>query len=584
MSLEESARALFDCGVDVVLKESTSRPPGTLATLRCSEVTFEYMETNTVYSGSIEKDEFGFMITYFEPEFSQEELKGDWGLTTTSYAIRASFGDVDIQEITDIQFDSQLLQIFYFIFAPTHIVYDDTSRYVVSRTLPKQTLWRNLRPYLRNVLDELTHYDNAYLVAFETSPTILFTESKDPDAIAQHVLEVLDQYNLYVEDTDGVIGFGLREVECEVRFLQQDIDFYLDHQLVDIEMCHWKLGSQHAILFHKQEELFENNRNVTVSTYSPTPLALESLANLFAFQQWALKHEMRDSELVIDNTKKMEEIFYVLFATTHLSNILQWNTNVSKLGNRIRSMPKYLFVVDDVPEMRYLKFTIDYTNTPRIYNTSTPVTELFFAHPVWTYKGDDLKSTTTGDNVSLQWMRPSTAPDYSAYMSHLPSNCFDIANIDETKLEAFVQESKDSLVFILDGHADIATCILRQNFQMSYSVFYPCLKPNNAQDGLSVQYDTPIIRMMIHTFPIHITQPNFSYLQKQIEDGQQVFSVQLLPEIVPYTISQEARSRIEGSFISADHCQAGTQKQMYVVVPLQFASASPHTRGFQLSK
>lgn len=589
MSLEIFAKALFDASIEVTLTN------GTETTLTCEEVSFEYRDDqNSVFVGSISKDAAGFELRYVEPRFESKDFDNadeKWGLEYDTFAIRGSFGSYKqhIREIRDIHFHSDVLQIFYFVFAPTHIVYEDNGFYQVPKVVSHDVVLKRItykRPFLRQFISKLQSapYENCYLMAYETNPRFVFVDMKDEDVashLANELLTILNNLNLNVTD-DGVIQFFANDADlkCEIEFDSRSLVDVLHSQLADIEMCYWNIMQDKAYYFHKQEELVNSkNQSVTVITYTPASAALESLEKLYAFQDWALKAQAQNPLLVMDTSNHIEEIFYVLFATTTLTNVIQWNMKVMRSTPRgaPRTLPKFLLVLDpnDPPEIRYLKCTVDFRNSStRIYNTAFNHTlqNVFFAHPVWLYEGDDVKSQSTSDGVDLRWIQ-SRAFDFRSIDS-LPQTCFDVSMLDDSvQVNEYLQESIDNLVFVFESASGTlnATCMTRESLRLSASVFYPCLKPHSMEDGVSVQYDTPIIRLMINTFPIHITQPNMDSLTKQIySNNHQVFVISELPEMFPYTISETARlAREEDALVSADHCQDGTSKRMYTIQAVQ---------------
>ena len=151
--------------------------------------------------------------------------------------------------------------------------------------------------------------------------------------------------------------------------------------------------------------------------------------------------------------------------------------------------------------------------------------------------------------------------------SNLPETCFNAAMVHDENLSEFLKEDeKSNIVFLLakkDG-TFISACTTKEILK-NYSIyFYQCAK-QNGYDNKSLFSDQKYVRIAPFPEPFIITDAN---LHEILQSSSRFFLVEETPFVLQYTISVEAYNGMNdanGSFVSADHCQPGSDKKLMIV-------------------
>lgn len=154
----------------------------------------------------------------------------------------------------------------------------------------------------------------------------------------------------------------------------------------------------------------------------------------------------------------------------------------------------------------------------------------------------------------------------------LPSNCLYIAMAEEAyNIKDHVEESRDNLVvfFPLPNDQLRAVCVTRGELQQYALVFYQCLRNSLAPD--SVIQDAPYYQLQITEFPIYVSEENFEAMIKNRDTP--FFLAQASDLVLSRTVSKRALEP-DADWMSADHCQDGTEKIVSTIYPVNAASVA----------
>lgn len=165
---------------------------------------------------------------------------------------------------------------------------------------------------------------------------------------------------------------------------------------------------------------------------------------------------------------------------------------------------------------------------------------------------------------------------------YLPSNASCTRNWDPDGAAKNIYKylaEKDRVVFFFPSSLTVPTPPLKASYtawcstkdiltDQAASVFYECTEEDSAAAHKSVQLQRPYVRLQIASFPIYVSQGNYDLVRKRIAENMQLFVVYDTPYRLPFSISQTAYdSKEDEAWVSADHCQEGSDKKLYVIFP-----------------
>ncbi len=164
---------------------------------------------------------------------------------------------------------------------------------------------------------------------------------------------------------------------------------------------------------------------------------------------------------------------------------------------------------------------------------------------------------------------PREQRGYREYMLRgkiLPNKCVYIAlNEHDYDIKEHIAESPSNWVFFFPISSEIlkAACVTRDQVIDYAKIFYKCTSESLA----SVVREKPFYQLQINEYPIYVSEENFEAMKQN--QNTPFYLVRQAYYSLPYTISHET---LEGEdperYVSADHCQKGTEKDISEVYPV----------------
>jgi hypothetical protein len=248
-----------------------------------------------------------------------------------------------------------------------------------------------------------------------------------------------------------------------------------------------------------------------------------------------------------------------LSSTNFLRKLVDWNTNV-KLHPKtnVKMLLLTLPIVHDaktadIGNVKWVIFPNDARYIWKIYWDKIP-------------RGTDVyslkqSSSDIGDDTPVAMLANSTQFEEKFLSAPIPSTCIDIVNAEiEQSVEDFIRKDSDNLVFLfpLDHNTRMAGACYSRFDLHNARVFYECKTDKTAI------VNTSYFRLDVRDFPIFIQDDNYMYL---LESTSQFFIVNETPRILNLTISEDVLFH-RSDWLSADHCQLGTEKHIFAVFPV----------------
>lgn len=249
-----------------------------------------------------------------------------------------------------------------------------------------------------------------------------------------------------------------------------------------------------------------------------------------------------------------------LFSNRTIEPVIQWN----RLLGSSTSLPRFLLTLDSDIENPTLSDVYVYPS----YEPSVAIWRVKWQESMRDTAmkilpiGRRRRETKTADSMPLSLIpRPLDNNFEFDGEATLTPTCMDIVMGEEQEILAFLEESTNHMVFVFPTSTagGYVACYDREYLDNA-SVFYECLWPNSVRLGMSVQYDSPIYRLDVRDYPVYIDEDNFLFL-KQFKE--QMFMVEPNVRSFKATISREAIQT--NNYVSADHCQDGTQKSLSII-------------------
>ncbi len=251
-----------------------------------------------------------------------------------------------------------------------------------------------------------------------------------------------------------------------------------------------------------------------------------------------------------------------------IRHIIQWNTQV-KTSKTQTSVPMFLLTVktpNESPRMSDVLVVILPKDQRYIWNIhwhKLTYDQKLSAVPLLS-KITDLFSDLTPVNMLTQESKFETV----FLPGKIPSTCLDIINNEmEQDLNEFVKEDpEDNIVFLfpLKNDSKMAAACYHKSYLSQSKIFYSCTKEDSMNSKKSVRLALSIFQIQVREFPIYIEQNNMEAL---LESDAQFFIVNETPHRANFTVSKDVQDGRE-NMVSADHCQAGSDKTLSIILPI----------------
>ena len=178
------------------------------------------------------------------------------------------------------------------------------------------------------------------------------------------------------------------------------------------------------------------------------------------------------------------------------------------------------------------------------------------------------------DQTPIKLLIQETRFEETFLVGRIPRTCLDVLTQEiETDLKEFLNEDlKDNIVFlfpIINQEELVAACYNRQ-YLLHSKIFYNCLKENSMDPESSVRLSYSIFQIQVREYTIYISQENMEML---LESKSQFFMVNETPVVKLFTVSKDVQDGREDMF-GADHCQAGSDKRLSVILPISLESVN----------
>ncbi|AYV87164.1 MAG: hypothetical protein Sylvanvirus30_6 [Sylvanvirus sp.] len=153
-------------------------------------------------------------------------------------------------------------------------------------------------------------------------------------------------------------------------------------------------------------------------------------------------------------------------------------------------------------------------------------------------------------------------------------HCFDFVNITEEVIELYLEEDRAQNLVLLSpptSSGDVlanASCTTREQIQRWRSertnVTLPCAGP---EGRFPVDTNLQFVRIELREFPVHVPLVDVDAV---LNNADQLYQVTATDLQIPTTASLD--TVLGGSYVSADHCQAGSSKRIYRLHPVEFVN------------
>jgi len=265
--------------------------------------------------------------------------------------------------------------------------------------------------------------------------------------------------------------------------------------------------------------------------------------------------------------------------TQIVQHIINWN---ARMLNAPESMSLAMFLLTlkphEKPTLRDLFIAIQFERMPFLDLWRVPWEAYFERDKQFIFKvGFRDKKVLTHRHLQNGMYAPihldkimlmdNTAFD-SVYVSGvLPQTCFHLLESDpEFSIQLFIEEDKENLVFLNplpQNNGYTAACYNRAYLNQTM-IFYECLE-TTTQDVKRSVVKKPYYRLPVFAdFPFFLTEANYNEL---VNSTNQYWMHYRTPFELSLTVRKEVFEHTE-DWVSADHCQKGTNKSLTVLVPI----------------
>jgi hypothetical protein len=423
----------------------------------------------------------------------------------------------------------------------------------------------------------------------------LFTPLTTLIYIQTEILEI-DPYQFLVEAQENLARFGYK---CDICEDVSDAKDVLDQEIFKFKAkrpLRWIIVQfleqttpneqvLHYIFDISQFVIHILDKQLQLSPQAELAFESKSFAILANSFDWdSLQNEM-DTMIGIEtcglNLKfKTSEVWHTIFneipIVKILEQIIKWNTRV-KLTLHPTHIPMFLLTTppNENPTLRDVMYVIypkDQRYIWNIYWEKLSVSQQRFAKPLVKnnvtnfHDGTPIKMLTT-ESVFEQKFISGINDELSKIPIFMPLTCVDIVNSEmEQNLNEFIKDDADHIVFLfpLKTEEQPAAACYDRNALYRAPIFYECVNENSLDPNTSVRMALSYFRLDVREFPIFISQDNFTYL---LNSENQFFIVTESPTRLDFTVSKSVQDGVS-NLVSADHCQAGSDKTLSVVIGL----------------
>jgi hypothetical protein len=160
--------------------------------------------------------------------------------------------------------------------------------------------------------------------------------------------------------------------------------------------------------------------------------------------------------------------------------------------------------------------------------------------------------------------------------------CFDFIAYDDEQIESYLNENRHDNIVILDTRGQNGVCFTRsqiaEGLEDSTGVYFPCLR---AESMGSAAGNLVLARMTMKDFTAFVPIQDLEAITSSVvvvneENAHTDWVFELKPGnfTVPYSASVELFVSANPNYVSADHCQEGTQKTVYRLVPVHLTRST----------
>jgi hypothetical protein len=261
--------------------------------------------------------------------------------------------------------------------------------------------------------------------------------------------------------------------------------------------------------------------------------------------------------------------------------IIKWNTMV-KTSRTQTSVPMFLLTVktpNDAPRTSDVLIVMLPKDQRHIWNIhwhKLTYNQKLSAIPLLHDIGD-----TFSDQTPVKLLTAESKFEAVFLPGQIPNTCLDIINNEmEQDLNEFVKEDKeDNIVFLfpLKNEEKMAAACYHKSYLSQSKIFYVCSKEDSMNPKKSVILAISIFQVQVREFPIYIDQENMSAL---LESDAQFFIVNETPHKADFTVSKDVQDG-RANMVSADHCQAGSDKTVSRILPISADSLEDAVSNIQ---
>jgi hypothetical protein len=222
--------------------------------------------------------------------------------------------------------------------------------------------------------------------------------------------------------------------------------------------------------------------------------------------------------------------------------VSKWNQTIE--DTRITTLP-YVFVTRDETNIHLgVTSTLQYTN---VEWKSIPAKELnsMIKHP------KIITNTNTNYRV-FKWITPLPVE----YVQNQPRDCFDFILAETVGTDAYIADNTDNIVLVTEVNDILkATCYTKELLRQAL-VFYKC----NSDTLENVDVHKSIAQITLAEFTVYIST---RARKKVLRSNHRYFT---LRKKSTWTNTVSVRTYYgHAGFVSADHCQNGTGKDIYTI-------------------
>lgn len=327
-----------------------------------------------------------------------------------------------------------------------------------------------------------------------------------------------------------------------VHVFRQPLQQYIRSQTIDFDICHWELSSE--------------KYNIPTSTQLGQchlgPAAFVNYNSIMVAKQRALVYA--DMTIVISEPETVK-IWRTLMSKNDLADALEWNEGL--VGE---SLPRFS-LTHDTGIARIAVDTILVHISFAQEDIIVPFNESMRQNSFSLLSLEERNRTTKLGEYSISQVAKANMVSETKY--DITGNCIDVIMQDEESMQHYLTSDPYNMIFVFPTNGQPFYACYHRSYLNQSEIFYKCGQEDVINLSTSVHTDDPIYKLNIREFPIFIRDLNFRIL---MNSNSQMFSIEPTTERVPYTISKQSIDN--ENYISADHCQIGTDKLISIVKEL----------------